>query len=52
MLAMSVSPIISMQENKPRSGFGKTILTAAEFAGTTFPEEVIIQPLGIPADDV
>jgi hypothetical protein len=31
---------------------GRSILTAAELAGTTFPEEVMIHPLGIPADDV
>lgn len=33
-------------------GLGWRILTAAEFAGTTFPEEVMIHPLGIPADEV
>jgi hypothetical protein len=31
---------------------GGSILTAAEFAGTTFPEDVMTHPLGIPADEV
>lgn len=33
-------------------GMGKFILTAAELAGTTFPEELMIHPLGIPAAEV
>ena len=31
---------------------GWCVLTAAELAGTTFPEEVIIHPLGMPAAEV
>ena len=37
---------------RKQEGMGRSILTAAEFAGTTFPEEVITHPLGIPAADV
>ena len=31
---------------------GRSVLTAAELAGSTFPDDVMIHPLGIPAGDV
>jgi hypothetical protein len=53
MLAMSVHMTISKWYKGGRGqGLGWRILTAAELAGTTFPEEVMIHPLGIPADEV
>ena len=33
-------------------GRGRCLLTAAELAGTTFPDEEIIHPLGTPAEEV
>jgi len=52
MLAMSKSDVSIDHSKRKHTRDRGGALTAAEFAGTTFPDEVMTQPDGTPATDV
>ena len=51
MLVMSVNTLVGLKEGARRGGEMR-LRTAAELAGTIFPDEVMTHPLGMPATEV